>query len=126
MHAGPYSRLYEHCGVIVSRASIQVREPDKLHCPCIPPLQGSSPYNLHKGVFCKGPLARRAESCTQVPQQQHKLQQQATKIQALQPKTARTHYHSVVKDAHHSYRSPVMCSISWVSEANGHKAWLTL
>ena len=110
---------------------IKVMEADWL-CSYIPPLQGSSPYNLHEGVFLRGPLARRIDPCTQMPKQwyklqEHKLQQHTVKTQVILPKTARTHHHSVVKDAQHSCRgSSVRPSTAWVSEANAHRAWLTL
>ena len=55
-----------------------MRQPDRLHFPYSPPPQGSSPYSLHKGVFHEGPLVSRAEPCTQLPQEQNKLEQQAT------------------------------------------------
>ena len=60
-----------------------VRKPDCLHLPYNPPLLGSSPYNLHKHVFHEIPLARRAEPRTHNPQQQYRLQQQASKTQGL-------------------------------------------
>ena len=45
---------------------IWVREPNWLHCPYIPSLQGASPYNLSESVFCKGPLVRNPNATTAV------------------------------------------------------------
>ena len=62
-HADPYSRVLSH-----SCLDVQVREHDWLHFPYNPPFQSSSPYNLREDVFGEGPLVRRAEPCTHVPQ----------------------------------------------------------
>lgn len=116
-HVGPFSRLWE-CYLLDPFSRLweycllgPVREPGWLHFSYNLPCQVSSPYNLCKGVFREGPWVRRAELCTQMLQQQCKLQQHTTKTQVQIPKTLRTHRLLGVRDAHHSHRgSPVRCS----------------
>ena len=120
-HAGPSSRLW---GILHIR-------PSEGACLTQFPLQSTPSWFLtiqsKRGCLLRGSMARRAEPCTHIAQQQCRLQQQATKTRVLPPKTARTHCHSVVRVACHSCRgSSVRYSIAWVSEANGRRAWLTL
>ena len=72
-----------------------VRKPDCLHLPYNPPLLGSSSYILCEEIFRKGPLVRRAEPYTHNPQQQYRLQQQASKIQALPQQQYKLQQHTV-------------------------------
>ena len=60
-----------------------VRKPDSLHLPYNPPLLCSSPYNLCEDVFHQTPFVWRAEPCAHNPQQQYRIQQQASKTEAL-------------------------------------------
>ena len=105
---------------------IQVREPGSIF-PASHPVRVPHCTVQMRDAFYQDPLLRRAEPCIHMPRQQYSLQQQVTRRQALPPKIARTHRHSVGKEAHHFCRgSPVRHSIAWASEANAHRAWLTL
>ena len=122
-------RPFQGCGntASLSYPDTWVRKPDCLHLPYNPPLLGSSLHNLCEDVFCEVPLVRRAEPCPHLPQKQYRLQQQASKTQAMPPRAARGHRPSVVRDAHHSCEgSPVRPSVAQVSQTNACKARLAL
>ena len=123
-HQAP-ARLWEHCFPSFPR---HLGEEARLPPLTLEPTpSGFLTIQSTRGCLLRGSLGKQGRALHPYPQQQYRPQQQANKTEAVPPRSARAHRHSMVRDAHHSCKgSPARSSMAQVSEANAHKARLTL